>query len=159
MSSNLARKFPEDDLTPSGDREFVKFLIVDDDAVCVMSIKRTFKKLGIQNPLFTAVDGYDALELLRGDRDEEQIVRPYVVLLDLNMPRMGGLEFLRNIREDPHLRRIIIFVMTTSDAPRDITAAYDRNIAGYVMKDNAYHSFSEALAMIENYTNLIIFPD
>lgn len=159
MSAVPALSFSDDVTGQDTGREFVKFLIVDDDAVCIMSIKRTFKKLGIRNPLFTAVDGCDALELLRGDRDTEEIVRPYVVLLDLNMPRMGGLEFLETVRKDPDLRRIIIFVMTTSDAPRDITAAYDQNIAGYVMKDNAFHSFSEALAMIENYARLIIFPD
>lgn len=157
MSAISAREPIEDGHRENGG-EMIKFLIVDDDDISILSIKRTFRKLDIQNPVFVAHDGIEALSHLRGDLDFDKLVQPYVVLLDLNMPRMSGLEFLQEVRNDPKLRRILVFVMTTSDAPRDVTAAYDKNIAGYVMKDNPFKSFAEALKMIDDYANLVVFP-
>ena len=136
----------------------VKFLIVDDDQVSVMAIRRALGKLKIANPVFTATDGQNALELLRADIADGHPLPPYLVTLDLNMPRMNGLEFLAEVRRDPRLQRIVIFVLTTSDAPCDVASAYDNNIAGYILKDNAADSLSQALDMIESYSRIVVMP-
>lgn len=136
----------------------VKFLIVDDDDISVMAIQRAMKKLNIVNPVQVAKDGIEALEFLRGAADKDKVIPPYIITLDLNMPRMGGLEFLEEIRQDPMLQRAIVFVLTTSDSPREVSSAYDKNIAGYIVKESAAESFAEALKMIDDYANLVVLP-
>jgi CheY-like chemotaxis protein len=137
----------------------VNILLVEDDDVDVMAVKRAFRDLKIANPLFTAIDGVDALELLRGENGKSRLPRPYVVLLDLNMPRMGGIEFLDAVRDDPELNRSIVFVMTTSAADEDRVRAYDRNIAGYILKHSPGRSFIDAVTMLEHYWRVIEFPE
>ena len=95
----------------------VNILLVEDDEVDVMAVKRALKTLKIANPFFRAADGIEALEMLRGTGGKKQLPSPYIVLLDLNMPRMDGLEFLDELRQDPALHRSVVFVMTTSAAP------------------------------------------
>ncbi|WP_324754923.1 response regulator [Roseovarius sp. Pro17] len=136
----------------------IKFLIVDDDEVSVMAIKRALKKLNIINPTFVAKDGQQALDILRGECGNDRLMPPYLVTLDLNMPRMDGFEFLEEIRKDVELERAVIFVLSTSDAPRDVAAAYDNNIAGYIVKDNLGDSFVKALDMIDAYTKVVELP-
>ena len=136
----------------------VKFLIVDDDAVSVLSIKRTIKKLGLINPTTVAKDGVEALEILRGEAGHNTLLPPYVVTLDLNMPRMGGIEFLQAVRADPKLCKVVVFVLTTSDAPADVNAAYENNVAGFIVKENASDSFQNALDMIGTYSKLVVLP-
>jgi CheY-like chemotaxis protein len=82
-----------------------------------------------------------------------------LILLDLNMPRMGGLEFLAELRSDPELRRSIVFVMTTSAAEEDRFRAYDSHVSGYVLKHGPASSFIDALTMLEHYWRVIEFPD
>jgi CheY-like chemotaxis protein len=137
----------------------VNILLVEDDDVDVMAIKRALKQLKIANPLFRAADGIAALDMLRGVNGNDRLPRPYVILLDLNMPRMGGLEFLDELRRDPELQRSIVFVMTTSTAEEDRARAYDRHIAGYVLKHNPAHTFFEAVTMLEHYWRVIEFPE
>jgi CheY-like chemotaxis protein len=136
----------------------VNILLVEDDEVDVMAIKRALKDLRIANPLFRAADGIAALEMLRGENGKEPMPHPFVILLDLNMPRMGGLEFLDVLRGDPVLQRSIVFVMTTSTAEDDRFRAYDRHIAGYVLKSSAARTFFEAVTMLEHYWRVIEFP-
>ena len=138
------------------DGKDVTFLIVDDDEVAIMGMRRAIKKLALDNPIEVARNGEEALEILRGKGDG--IKRPYLVTLDLNMPRMGGLEFLGEVRRDPDLQDAIIFVMTTSDAPTDITAAYAKNIAGYILKDNAFETLKRALGLLNSYSGAVTFP-
>jgi CheY-like chemotaxis protein len=76
-------------------------------------IVRAFKKAKIANPVSLAHDGIDALEMLRGTNGRERFPRPFLILLDLNMPRMNGIEFLKELRQDDELRKSIVFVMTT----------------------------------------------
>lgn len=138
--------------------EPVKFLVVDDDQVSVMAIKRAIKKLKIVNPIVVASDGQQALDILRNDCKGSNGLPPYLVTLDLNMPRMDGHEFLEEVRKDPSLQRAIIFVLSTSDAPKDISSAYDRNVAGYIIKDDLGDSFMKALDMLDAYTRLVEMP-
>jgi len=133
-------------------------LLVEDDDVDIMGMKRAFKKLKIANPFHIAKDGIQALEMLRGENGQEKLDGPYIILLDLNMPRMGGLEFLDVIRSDADLKNAIVFVMTTSSADQDICAAYDKNIAGYILKSNADEAFQRALELIDHYWRIVELP-
>ena len=137
----------------------VNILLVEDDEVDVMAIKRAFRELKIANPLFEARDGVEALEMLRGTAGREPIMHPLLILLDLNMPRMGGLEFLDELRKDPDLHRSMVFVMTTSAAEEDRVRAYNHNIAGYVLKHSPGRTFMDAIAMLEHYWRVVEFPD
>ena len=136
----------------------VRFLIVDDDQVSVLAIKRALKKLKIINPVQVARDGREALDMLKSEISEGQALPPYLVTLDLNMPRMNGFEFLEEVRNDPTLHRLVIFVLSTSDAPADVANAYDNNIAGYIVKDNLGDSFVRALDMIDCFAKVVEFP-
>ncbi|MEK0165389.1 response regulator [Phaeobacter sp. A36a-5a] len=135
-------------------KESVTFLIVDDDEVAVMAIKRALKKLRLVNPVEVVGDGQEALDLLRGV-NAAALERPYIILLDLNMPRMGGLEFLAEVREDKELANSVIFVLTTSDAPSDIAVAYEHKIAGYIVKENAYDAVKSAVEMLGAYVEIV----
>jgi CheY-like chemotaxis protein len=136
----------------------VNLLLVEDDKVDVKAFKRALRDLRILNPLTVATDGMDALEILRGRNGIERLTRPYLILLDLNMPRMGGIEFLDELRNDPELSRSLVFVMTTSADEEDRFRAYDRHVAGYVLKHSAA-SFIDAVAMLGHYWRVIELPD
>lgn len=136
----------------------VKFLLVDDDEIDVQSIKRAFKKLRLANEIVVANDGIEALEILRGTDDTPPLPDPYLILLDLNMPRMNGLEFLDVIRADPALSHALVFVLTTSTDDHDRFAAYDKHVAGYIVKSRTQATFMEALEMIDHYWRVIEFP-
>ena len=133
-------------------------LLVDDDKVDVMAVKRSFHELKIANPIVEARNGIDALDRLRGQNGYQKIPSPCLILLDLNMPRMGGVEFLNKLRHDEALRSTVVFVMTTSGAEDDRARAYDMNIAGYVLKHRPGQSFLEAISMLEHYWRVIEFP-
>lgn len=136
----------------------VHILLVDDDKVDVMAVKRSFRELKIANPVIEARNGIEALEYLRGENGREKVPQPCLVLLDLNMPRMNGIEFLEELRRDENLRGTLVFVMTTSAAEDDRTRAYEKNVAGYVLKHRPGQSFLEAISMLEHYWRVIEFP-
>lgn len=132
--------------------ETLPILLVDDDEVDVMSVKRAFKRLKIANPLFVANNGFEALQMLRGEHDSKTLPSPpAVILLDLNMPKMGGLEFLGVLREDPLLRSMIVIVLTTSNDNGDKQTAYNRNVAGYLVKPVVGADFMETIATFKRY--------
>ena len=133
-------------------------LHVEDDDLCIMGLARAFKKAKIANPVSLAHDGIDALEMLRGTNGRERFPRPFLILLDLNMPRMNGIEFLKELRQDPELRKSIVFVMTTSDADEDMVAAYDLGVAAYILKSNPANAFLEATALLDTYWRVVEFP-
>ena len=119
----------------------VNILLVEDDVVDVMNLKRTFRKLKIANPVHVANDGIEALEVLRGEGGKGPIPHPFVILLDLNLPRMHGLEFLTELRKDPEFRNSVVFVLTTSKSEEEKLAAYDLKIAGYILKKDIAEGF------------------
>ncbi len=137
----------------------VTVLLVDDDKVDAMAIKRSLRDLKITNPIIEARNGIEALERLRGENGYEKVPQPCLVLLDLNMPRMGGIEFLGELRADPLLRRSLVFVMTTSSAEEDRVRAYDKNIAGYMLKHVPGQGFLDSIAMLQHYWRVIEFPN
>jgi CheY-like chemotaxis protein len=133
-------------------------LLVDDDKVDIMAVRRSFRELKIANPVVEAHNGIEALDRLRGENGHQKVPSPCLVLLDLNMPRMGGVEFLDKLRRDDQLRSTLVFVMTTSRAEEDLARAYDMNVAGYVLKHRPGQSFLEAISMLEHYWKVIEFP-
>ncbi len=137
----------------------VTLLLVEDDELDVMGIQRAFKTLKISNPLVVARDGVEALEQLRGEGGKPRLARPYLILLDLNMPRMNGIEFLQELRKDEALHASVVFVLTTSNADEDIVRAYDQNVAGYIVKADPINSFMEALRLIDCYWTIVELPD
>jgi CheY-like chemotaxis protein len=139
------------------DPRTAQLLHVEDDDLCIMGLVRAFKVAKIANPVSFAHDGIDALEMLRGTNGRARLPRPYSILLDLNMPRMGGIEFLEELRKDDDLRRSIVFVMTTSDADEDKVKAYNLGVAGYILKTPA-NAFLETAALLDTYWRVVEFP-
>lgn len=137
----------------------VSFLIVDDDVVAVMSMKRMIKKLRLLNPIFVANDGLSALEVLRKANTPGELQSPFIVVLDLNMPRMTGHEFMKEIRDDPELSDTIVFIMSTSDSPKDIEEAYRAHVAGYILKDGEPDNFRDALQLLGIYSEIVLVPE
>jgi CheY-like chemotaxis protein len=135
--------------------KILNILLVEDDEVDVMNVRRAFKKGNITNPLFVAGNGVEALEMLRGDGMPKT---RRLVLLDLNMPQMNGIEFLRHLRADPDLAPIPVVVLTTSDAERDKVEAYNLHVAGYLVKPVTFTSFCEAMASLNKYWTLVELP-
>jgi CheY-like chemotaxis protein len=133
----------------------LNILLVEDDDIDVMTVKRAFRKNNISNPLQIASNGIDALEILRSG------VMPAnnrIVLLDINMPRMDGIEFLRELRADPTLRSTTVVVLTTSNEDRDRVQAYELNVAGYLLKPVTFMNFVEIMATLNKYWTLMEFP-
>lgn len=136
----------------------VTFLLVEDDDVDVMHLKRSFRQLKIANPMVVANDGIEAMDMLRGRNGQDALPKPYIVLLDLNMPRMNGMEFMKEIRADPELKHTIIFVLTTSNDEQDKFRAYEKHVAGYIVKSEAGTSFLGALEMLDRYWRVVELP-
>jgi CheY-like chemotaxis protein len=132
----------------------VNILLVEDDEVDIMNVQRAFKKNNISNPLFVARNGLEALAMLKGNMTPI----PKIVLLDINMPKMGGIEFLTELRKHPELRSISVFMMTTSNEESDKIAAYDLNVAGYILKPLSFEGFSSAVAILNHYWHLCEIP-
>lgn len=132
----------------------VSILIVDDDEIDVESFRRTFKKLKIANPIHRARDGVEALEMLRSNN----IPGPYIILLDINMPRMNGLEFLHQLRDDPLLTSAVVFILTTSVAEEDIFAAYRLHVAGYIPKQEMDSQFMAVVGFLDHYWRVMELP-
>lgn len=134
-------------------------LLVDDDQVDVMNVQRAFKKNSIQNPLHVANNGMEALDMLRGTEGREKIIpTPRLILLDINMPRMNGIEFLRELRKDPVLRSISVIIMTTSNDDKDKFEAYNLNVAGYIVKPVSFEKFVGAVSVLNTYWQLCEMP-
>lgn len=136
----------------------VTILVVEDDDLDFKAFDRALKSLRLANPVIRAIDGIEALDILRGKNGHEKICSPYMIVLDLSMPRMGGLEFLDQVRADPVLTDSIIFVLTSSAADYDITEAYKRHIAGYITKGSPASGIEEAIKMIDHFWRVIEFP-
>lgn len=138
--------------------EEVSILLVEDDDIDAKAVERAFRKLKLANPLYRTKNGQEALDLLSVDEGSALIKRPYIVLLDLNMPVMGGLEFLQAIREDDDLNDTIVFVLTTSSADEDRVAAYKENVAGYIIKSEVGDGFSQVIEMLDHYWRVVLLP-
>jgi CheY-like chemotaxis protein len=129
-------------------------LLVEDDDIDALTVKRTLKELGAVNPLDRASDGERALAFLRDPTNP----RPGLILLDLNMPRMNGIEFVAEIKKDPLLRVIPVVVLTTSSEEGDRLAAFNNSVAGYMVKPVDYPQFVGIMGLIRDYWMTSVTP-
>jgi CheY-like chemotaxis protein len=137
----------------------VNILLIDDDEIDCMNVKRAFQKSNIQNPLHIAHNGVDALDMLRGTNGTAIINPiPRIILLDINMPKMNGIEFLKELRSDKDLHNISVFVMTTSNSDKDRIDAYEYNVAGYIVKPISFDKFVAAVSILNNFWQLCEQP-
>ncbi len=137
----------------------INILLVEDDEVDVMNVRRAFKKNNITHPLYVASNGLEALAKLRAQDNSISIPADRrLILLDLNMPKMGGIEFLKHLRTDPNLRTIPVIVLTTSNQDKDRVEAYDLNVAGYILKPVTFANFAETMATLNKYWALCELP-
>lgn len=130
-------------------------LLVEDDSIDAMTVRRAFKDLKLSNKLAHSVNGEEALHYLRDNQNEE----PCVILLDLNMPRMNGIEFLKVAKEDEALKRIPVIVLTTSNEERDVVESFKLSVAGYIVKPVDYKKFVDAIRTIDLYWTLSEMPE
>lgn len=128
-------------------------LLVEDDKVDQLTISRVFKEIKIINELVIANNGEEALEYLRTIKNQ----KPGIILLDLNMPRMNGLEFLTVVKKDSELKIIPVVVLTTSKQDSDRVASFNGSVAGYIIKPVEYGKFVEAIKTIDLYWSLSEF--
>ena len=117
-------------------------LLIEDDEVDVEAIRRLFAWRNIANPLYVASDGVAALRMLHGE-DQSTIGQPCVILLDLNLPRMNGIEFLDELRRDAQLKDCVVFVLTTSNSDYDRLVTNSKYVAGYLLKAEADADYSQ----------------
>jgi CheY-like chemotaxis protein len=136
------------------DANQVTLFVVEDDDIDYMTIKRSFKKMKIVNPLVRAKDGQEALEQLEANL----IHLPFIMLLDLQMPRLSGLELLAKLRYSAQLKDTVVFVLTTSADERDIFDSYQHNVAGYFVKDEVGKEFLEVLSLLDGYWRIVHMP-
>ena len=133
-------------------------LVVDDDDVAAEAVVRGMRKHGMDCSIVIAEDGMAALQILRGKHSTRQIAKPYLVLLDLNMPRMNGIEFLRELRSDEQLRGTVVFVLTTSGSDVDRAHAYREFIAGYMVKSGLGPQLSGLARFLTEYRTSVLPP-
>lgn len=130
-------------------------LLVEDDTIDAMTVRRAFRDLKVTNPLVHTVNGEEALAYLRDAAKD----KPCLILLDLNMPKMNGIEFLTVAKADPVLKKIPVVVLTTSSEERDVVESFRLSVAGYIIKPVDYRNFVEAIRTINVYWTLSEMPD
>ena len=140
------------------DSQPIHILLVEDDDVDAEMVLRACRRREINNPFTIVRNGVEALEALRGSESQPRLPRPYLILLDINMPRMNGIEFLQEVRRDDELRRSIIFVLTTSNNDEDKLAAYNEQVAGYLLKSSLASDFQHITGLLDSYRCAVEFP-
>jgi CheY-like chemotaxis protein len=134
----------------------VNVLLIEDDDT--EAVQRAFDKAKIANAITVAADGVEALKILRGEDGYGRLSRPYIILLDIQMPRMNGIDFLHTIRRDPELKSSVVFVLTTSDNQEDMEAAYSEQVAGYFLKKKVGQAFFALPDLMKNYWRMVEWP-
>ncbi|MEM9827390.1 MAG: response regulator [Planctomycetota bacterium] len=133
-------------------------LLIEDNEIDVIAFRRGMQKLGLNNPLRVAQQGRKALQLLRGQNETQTITLPALIFLDINMPIMDGHGFLASLREDQQLRSCIVFMLTTSNHREDVRRAYERNVAGYIVKQDVGKNFEKLWKMVRSYFEVVTLP-
>jgi CheY-like chemotaxis protein len=123
-------------------------LLVEDDRVDIMTVQRALKRIDVSNPLYVARTGVEALGMLRGDGFTKIEPTPSLILLDLNLPKMGGIEFLKELRADPELSNLQVIVLTSSNEPSDRAAAFEYEVDDYIVKPHSFDDFSNAMSIM-----------
>jgi CheY-like chemotaxis protein len=145
-------------MNPPDPSRTLTIVLAEDDDVAAEAVVRSLRKAGCNYPVVWAEDGGVALQVLRGQDPSRSAPRPRVVLLDLNMPRVNGFEFLLQRRGDASLQDEIVFVLTTSDADTDRVRAYQEQIAGYMVKSAVGPQFSKLASLLQSYAAAVRMP-
>ena len=132
-----------------------RILLVEDDQVDCMTIKRALEDVRITNPLDMVSNGEEALAYLLSEEND----LPGIILMDLNMPRMNGIEFLKRVKTHARLKKVPVIVLTTSRTEQDISASFELGVAGYMVKPLDYKEFIEAVITIARYWRLSELPE
>lgn len=130
-------------------------LLVEDDQVDAMTVKRSLREIKVVNHLLIAGNGEEGLQYLESPERES----PCIILLDLNMPKMNGIEFLEVVKNDERFKRIPVVVLTTSRNEQDRVESFNLGIAGYMVKPVDYQQFVDVVKTINLYWTLSEFPD
>jgi CheY-like chemotaxis protein len=144
--------------TPPPECKPINIVLVEDDDIDAEAVQRAFQKSKIANPIIRAVDGLHALEMLTGMDAKARVSSPYMLLVDLNMPRMNGIQLVQALRADANLRHSIVFMLTTSKREEDKVAAYDLNIAGYILKASVGEDFLALVGLMHAYWRIVELP-
>ncbi len=136
----------------------LSLLLIDDDDVAAEAVVRGLRKNGLLCPIVVAEDGQVALQILEGRHATRRIDKPYLVLLDLNMPRMNGFEFLHALRADEMLRATVVFVLSASDSGRDRARAAHENIAGFLVKSGLGPQLKGLARFLVEYHSAVPLP-
>lgn len=139
----------------------INVLMIEDDEIDRMAVKRAFRDLSVDAEIVEALDGREALNILKGEDGYAQPNQPFLILLDLNMPQVSGIEFLKELRSpemNPVHRNAIVFVLTTSMAEHDIEQAYAHNIAGYLVKSDYDDGLASIVKMLTAFSQVVEFP-
>ena len=145
-------------ISATTDGRSLNILLVEDDDGDARAVQRAFQKAKIANLIVRAVDGVEALEILRGSNGKNKLPSPNLLLVDINMPRMNGIQLLKAIREDQGLRQTVSFVLTTSKRDEDKMAAYELNVAGYILKATAGQDFLNLVSLVDAYWRIVELP-
>lgn len=129
-------------------------LLVDDDQVDVMTVTRALKDIHVTNPVAVMENGEEALNYLRSPKNK----KPCIILLDLNMPVMNGIEFLEMVKQDNRLKSIPVVVLTTSEEEQDKVSSFNLGVAGYMAKPVDYRQFVEVIRTIDAYWTISEMP-
>ena len=136
----------------------LNILLIEDDDVAAESVQRSLLKAGCNFPVVWAEDGNVGLQVLRGTDAQRHCSSPRLILLDLNMPRLNGFEFLQQLRDDPKLSNEVVFVLTTSDSDVDRFRAYQNHIAGYMVKSAVGPQFAKLSLLLGAYSEAVSLP-
>ncbi|MBO2013130.1 response regulator [Hymenobacter negativus] len=136
----------------SADHPTPSILLVEDDQMDVMNVQRELRRQNINVPVIHARNGREALKMLRGEGGEARIEKPDVVMLDINMPRMNGLELLEILRSDPEFVALNVFIMTTSDLESDRLKAQELAVSGYIIKPLSFDTFGEGGTSVDGFS-------
>jgi DNA-binding response OmpR family regulator len=129
-------------------------LLIEDDDVDVMTVNRALQDSKVTNQLVSIGDGEEAIEYLK----DESAPKPSIILLDLNMPKMDGAEFLKVVKADNTLKKIPVVILTTSNSDRDVIESFELGAAGYMVKSVDYEKFVETIRAIDRYWSLSKLP-
>ncbi len=140
--------------------EGIPILLVEDDENDILITKRAFERYNFKNELYVVRDGEEALDYIyrRGDYQDEPVPTPGLILLDINMPRMNGIEVLRHLKNDPEKKRIPVVMLTTSRREQDKIESYNLGVNSYIVKPVDFNKFIDAVTTINLYWSLNQLP-
>lgn len=136
----------------------MQILLVEDDEIDAEYVVRGFRRQGFESPITIVQNGLEALQTLRNRFEQRSLNGPCLIITDLNMPLMNGIEFMQALRRDPDLCRLIVFVLTSSNLAVDKSAAYDEQAAGYLLKADLEQNFSYLVHLLNTYQSIVEFP-